>query len=186
MEIDLKILSGTVPDGVMLRSLKAHGDTRGTFMEMYREEWAVGCASVQWNIVHSSANVLRGVHVHVTHADYLIVVTGVMLLGLHDIRDADPAKRRSALIELNAADPVGVTIPPGVCHGFCSALPTTNVYSVSAYWNPADELGCRYDAPELGLTWPLHTPLLSDRDTVAVDYDRMCHDYKETCLRFAQ
>jgi len=144
---------------------------------MFRAEWSTALEPVQWNISNSEAGVLRGVHVHVTHTDYLIVLTGVMLLGLHDLRPQARSRAASCMLTLDARQPIAVTIPPGVCHGFFSPVPTTHVQAVSHYWNLADELGCRFDAPELDLAWPNATPLLSDRDRTAPTYSRMRDDF---------
>jgi dTDP-4-dehydrorhamnose 3,5-epimerase len=59
-----------------------------------------------------------------------------------------------------------VLIPPGVAHGFFSPDGSIVMYGVSRYWDPADELGVRFDDPELSLDWPLppNGPVLSERD----------------------
>jgi len=56
-----------------LIQLSTHWDARGALTEIFRGDWPDVAAPVQWNFVHSEANVLRGVHVHVTHVDYLVV-----------------------------------------------------------------------------------------------------------------
>ena len=59
---------------------------------------------MQWNLVSSAPNTLRGVHVHLAHWDYLHVAVGAMLLGLNDMRPWSPTHGQSALLRL-AADP---------------------------------------------------------------------------------
>ena len=44
--------------------------------------------------MRSLAGTLRGVHVHNPHADYLFVVDGHMVLGIHDIREDSPTRGR--------------------------------------------------------------------------------------------
>lgn len=166
-----------LPAGVHIRALKPHPDERGVFTEIFREEWGVGCRAVQWNAVHSQAGVLRGVHVHVTHGDYLVVLSGVLALGLHDMRRHSRSLGWSRVITLQATAPRAITIPPGVCHGFYFPVPSTHVYAVSAYWNPQDELGCRFDSAELALNWPNGEPLLSERDSHAGTYRQMCEAF---------
>ena len=100
-----------------------------------------------------------------------------MLLGLHDLRPGAGNGVTSCMLTLDAKQPMAVTIPIGVCHGFFFPVPTTLVYAVTHYWNPADELGCRFDAPELDLAWPNTTPLLSERDRTAPTYSRMRDDF---------
>jgi dTDP-4-dehydrorhamnose 3,5-epimerase len=165
-------------NGVVLHELVPHVDDRGQLTEIHRESWASDFPKVQWNCVQSRARVLRGVHVHPLHFDYLFVGAGSMLLGLHDIRPDSATLGVSEMITLEASKPVGVAIPPGVCHGFYFPVPSVLVYAVSEYWSMADELGCRFDAPELKLNWPDHAPLLSPRDVEAVDYPTMVAAYR--------
>lgn len=165
-------------DGVQIVPLGAHPDERGQFVEVFRDEWPLDLRPVQWNAVRSRAGVMRGVHVHPTHHDYLTVLAGTLVLGLHDLRPESPTAGRSAMLTIDAAAPVAAVIPPGVCHGFWFPEPSVHLYGVDRYWNLADELGCRYDDPALGLAWPVDTaPLLSERDLVAPDYATMRADY---------
>lgn len=163
--------------GVHVRRLEPHADERGVFTELFRAEWESTCAPVQWNVAQSHAGVLRGVHVHAKHHDYLVVLSGVLVLGLHDIRSDSLARGRSCTLTLDAATPQALSIPAGVCHGFYFPVPSVHVYGVTAYWDPRDELGCRFDAPELGLAWPNATPRLSARDQHAGSYRQMCHSF---------
>lgn len=164
---------------VAVRELDPHIDGRGRFTEIYRASWNDAPTNLQWNCVHSDAGVLRGVHVHALHHDYLFVAAGTLVLGLHDIRPESATYASSDMIVIEAERPLGIAIPPGVCHGFYFPVPTIHVYAVSSYWNSADELGCRFDCPELGLDWPDRAPKLSDRDINACDYTQMCQDYAQ-------
>lgn len=161
-------------NGVIIRNLVVHEDHRGSLYELYQASWIPLDAFLQWNLVTSEPRSLRGVHVHPRHADYLHVISGRMLLGLHDLRPNDPTDRRSMMIELKGDCPQAVFIPPGVCHGFFFPVRTTYAYGLSACWSPSEEAGCRYDAPSLKLDWPVTNPLLSARDSApGTDYDEM-------------
>lgn len=151
--------------GVSIVELTPHKDDRGTVVEIFRQEWPTGISPVQWNIVHSQAGVLRGVHAHFRHADYLMVVHGMAWFGLHDLRPDSITEGVSCVIAIQASGHQALIIPPGVAHGFYFPAPATTCYAVSTYWDPADELGCRWDDPDLGIAWPdVTTPTLSDRD----------------------
>jgi dTDP-4-dehydrorhamnose 3,5-epimerase len=156
-----------VPVGVEVRVLDPHQDHRGRLVEIHRSEWGLGIEPVQWNAVSSRANVLRGVHVHLQHTDYITVATGHMALGLCDLRPGSPTEGQSALLDLTEAEPLGVVIPVGVAHGFYFPEPSLVVYSVSHTWQTTDELGCRWDDPGLGIEWPCTAPVLSERDATA-------------------
>ena len=153
-----------LPAGVRLRELEPHGDERGAFTELFRNSWELEVAPVQWNVVRSGANVLRGVHAHHRHSDYLTIVAGRATIGLHDLRGGSSTEGLGAAVQLDAASPAALVIPPGVAHGFYFPDSAIHVYAVSHEWDPSDELGCRWDDPGLGLAWPCRGPLLSPRD----------------------
>jgi dTDP-4-dehydrorhamnose 3,5-epimerase len=155
---------GTLPEGLLVRPLEPHGDDRGSFLELHRQEWDTRVSPIQWNAVRSEPGVLRGVHVHPRHDDYLTVVQGRAIVGVRDLRDRSPSAGASACIELSAERPSAVTIPHGVAHGFYFAEASIHVYAVSHYWDPADELGCRWDDPALEIPWPQRDAHTSPRD----------------------
>ena len=150
--------------GVELHALTPHGDDRGTFLELFRDSWSFPIAPAQWNAVRSEENVLRGVHAHWRHSDYLTVVAGRASIGLHDLREGSPTEERGALVELNGIEPAALLIPTGVAHGFYFHEISLHVYAVSHEWDPEDELGCRWDDPALGIAWPCENPHISERD----------------------
>ena len=159
--------------GVIVTRFAPHADERGVFAEIFRASWPTGVAPIQWNLVSSQAHVLRGVHLHVTHADYLMCIAGEMKLVLKDARPDSPTSGQVGVHTLGEHEPAAVTIPPGVAHGFYFAMPAKHIYSVSHYWNVDDELGCRWDDPALGVDWGVTDPILSPRDRDAGGYEAM-------------
>ncbi|MBI2690332.1 MAG: dTDP-4-dehydrorhamnose 3,5-epimerase family protein [Solirubrobacterales bacterium] len=157
-------MSAALPDGVELHALEPHHDERGVFTELFRDEWNSATEPVQWNVVRSVAGVLRGVHVHVTHHDYLVVVDGSMVLGLCDLRPQSPSHGAALTLELRSDEPQAVAIPPGVAHGFYFPEASIHVYAVSHYWDLADELGCRWDDPDLAIPWSHQEATIAPRD----------------------
>ena len=144
-----------------------HHDPRGAVTEVFRESWETGIAPVQWNVVRSEAGVLRGVHVHVRHDDYLILLDGRALVGLRDLRPHSPTSGRTCLFEMRGDELAALTIPPGVAHGFYFPEAAVHLYAVSEYWDPADELGCHWADPALEIPWPAEPAILSTRDAAA-------------------
>lgn len=155
----------TLPiQGVLLRPLLMHADDRGCFTEVFRRHWHCSVDPVQWNVVHSRAKVLRGVHLHPTHADYLITLHGQALVGLADLREDSPTRGAACIVTLEGHNLTAIEIPPGVAHGFYFPCESMHLYAVSHYWDPADELGCRWNDPALGIPWPAIDPIISPRD----------------------
>jgi dTDP-4-dehydrorhamnose 3,5-epimerase len=163
-----------LPTGVEIHPIREHRDERGAFREIYRQSWSAGAPPVQWNMVRSEPNVLRGVHAHTQHVDYITMAMGQMILGLHDPRRGSASFGRSILLRLEASDPHLVVVPPGVCHGFYFPEPSMHTYGVSLAWDGKDEFGCAWDDAALGFAWPCEAPILSERDQTAGAYADLC------------
>jgi dTDP-4-dehydrorhamnose 3,5-epimerase len=162
---------GSLPHDLGLHPLVPHSDERGTFLELYREEWQTGVDSVQWNAVDTRTGVLRGVHVHPRHDDYLVVIRGSATVGVRDLRDGSPTEGAAACVELIGKHPTAISIPHGVAHGFYFQQPSTHIYAVSEYWDLGDELGCRWDDPALEIPWPQREARISPRDKALPSLD---------------
>lgn len=156
--------AGCVPIAdVRIIALDPHPDHRGVFTEICRDHWLGGSKPVQWNLVHSTAGVLRGVHVHRRHFDYLTLVSGRMTLGLCDLRESSPTFRRAAALPVTPSG--AVWIPPGVAHGFYFEEPSIHIYAVTHYWDTRDEFGCHWADPGLAIPWDVREPVISARDS---------------------
>lgn len=159
-----------------------HADPRGRFVETYRREWFPGGSEmVQANRADRRAGCVVGLHYHRHQADYWYVAFGAARVVLHDLRSGSPTEAGTWAVELGpgvleaenkAAGRTGVSrlehggvyIPPGVAHGFAALADCTLTYLVDRYYNPDDELGVRWDDPDVGADWGFRRPLLSERD----------------------
>jgi dTDP-4-dehydrorhamnose 3,5-epimerase len=162
----LSLVASQLPVGVSLRTLDRHHDRRGVFAEVFRVSWGLNVAPIQWNVVHSVAGVLRGVHVHPIHDDYFTVASGLVSVGLCDLRPGSPTAGLGVTLGPEVTNGVALTIPSGVAHGFYFHEASIGLYAVSEYWDPADELGCHWADAALGLAWPCVDPILSERDAL--------------------
>lgn len=163
---DLSRLAG-LPAGVLVRPLQTHVDERGELTELFRTSWTNG-GFCQWNYVKSKPGTLRGVHVHLSHTDYLVFVRGRVSIALTDLRQCIKENfaviQSSCVLNLDSSKLVSITIPPGVAHGFYFLDEGEHFYGTSTYFDIEDELGCLYSDSELGLDWHPQNPLLSQRD----------------------
>lgn len=165
MELHMNSVSALVlPDGVRILTRRMHHDARGSVTEVYRQTWVAEYGFKQWNCVHSVANVLRGVHVHIERHDYLVLLSGHALFGVRDLRPGSPTENMSAMFEMSGDDIGCIIIPAGVAHGFYFDVPSVLIYGLSEYWTGLGEVGCRYDDPDLELSWPTTNPILSETD----------------------
>ena len=169
-----------LPEGVEKISLTTHHDDRGCLTELLRLSWT-DFRPKQFNYVRSAPNVLRGVHIHKRHYDYLIFTRGQALLGLRDLRDDSPTFMQGGLFPFSGEQLQAVIIPPGVAHGFYFITESEHVYLVDHYHDADDELGFRFDDPDLNLAWPNMSPVLSERDQQACTMKDLLTTHKFSC-----
>ena len=168
-------ITDTALPGVKLIQPTRHGDARGYFSEVYREETlaehGVAMRFVQENQSLSAAiGVLRGLHFQVppmAQAKLIRVVAGAILDVAVDIRRGSPHYGKYVAVTLSGAQGNQLFVPEGFAHGFRTLEPDTLViYKVNRYWSPEHERGLAWDAPELGIDWRLgeRQPVLSEKD----------------------
>jgi len=151
-------------EGVIVRALTRHGDSRGGFIETYRAEWFDGPVMLQGNRSDSSAGTIRGLHFHRSQADYWLCLAGRLLVCLHDLRPGSPTRSVTQGLVLDGTTNAGVYIPPGVAHGFAALEDSTLTYLVDNYYDSTDEFGVAWNDPQINFAWPVTNPILSDRD----------------------
>jgi dTDP-4-dehydrorhamnose 3,5-epimerase len=111
---------------------------------------------------------LRGLHYQQRTPQGKLV--GVIRGGVWDVavdlRPGSPSFGRHSGVELDGEGGQLLWVPPGFAHGYCVLGPEAAdvVYLTDAAYDPAGEGGIRWDDPELALPWPLHAPILSERD----------------------
>lgn len=155
---------GCLAEGMKRHPLVPHPDSRGSFTEIFLDSWGLGPRAIQWNLVRSAPRTVRGVHVHVVHLDYWMLVHGRATVGFRDLRVHSQTHGLTGEINLTGGVHEILVIPPGVAHGFQFHDPSIHLYAVTHYWHMADELGCKWDDPELGIAWPSKEAILSTRD----------------------
>jgi len=153
-----------LPDGVSVRALDMHPDARGRLTEIFRQEWDTGVDPLQWNLLHSHANVMRGMNVHLKHDDYYVLASGRLTLGLYDLRRSSPTYGLSATMELSSDALAAIVVPIGVLHGTLYHVPSIMLTGRSNYFDPDDDLGCMWSDGDLDFGWRARDPILVGRD----------------------
>lgn len=157
---------------VILIEPKIFEDARGCFVEVYkRSEFAaagIAEAFVQDNYSHSRRGVLRGLHYQTppkAQGKLVSVIAGEIFDVAADIRRGSPTRGRWVSVTLSAENRRMLYVPEGFAHGFCVLSDHADVvYKVTAEYAPALERGIVWNDPDLGIAWPLSTPLLSPKD----------------------
>lgn len=158
--------------GVVLIEPRVFPDTRGFFMETYKQHDFVaaglGDHFVQENHSRSAKGTLRGLHFQrppKAQAKLVRVLAGQVFDVSVDLRPDAPTFGRWIGVTLSAENGRMVYIPSWCAHGFCVLSDTADVlYKTSAEYARELEAGIVWDDPTIGIDWPVRDPLLSDRD----------------------
>lgn len=158
-------------DGVLVISHEVFEDDRGFFMEVYRrdvfEQAGLPTEFVQFNHSRSAENVVRGLHFQwdPPMGKMMRVTGGRAFLVAVDIRKGSPTLGEWFGIELSESDRRQVWAPAGFARGFCTLTEGSEIqYLCTGTYDPTCESGIRWNDPELGITWPVENPSLSDKD----------------------
>lgn len=107
-------------EGVIIRELKRHYDSRGWLAELFRHDElsdeyfpAMGYLSI------TRAGIARGPHEHVDQADHFCFLgPSTFRLYLWDNRVTSPTYRVSCHFDLGEKQPATVIVPKGVVHAY--------------------------------------------------------------------
>ena len=143
-------------EGVVIKSLKTHGDDRGFFREIFRfsEEFSnVSVGQLSHSLVKRA--VIKGWHGHREQSQWNYVVTGLIKVALHDNRPNSETYRKT--MEFFAGDDQESSayfFPPGVLHGYkCVEGPMQIIYVTSGVYDLSDEMRLALDDVKIGFNW---------------------------------
>lgn len=160
-----------IPEVILIEP-KAFSDARGFFMESYKQsDFApyVDGPFVQENHSKSQRGILRGLHFQVgAYAQGKLVraVSGEIFDVAVDVRPGSATRGKWVGAILSADNRRMLYVPPWCAHGFCVLSDTAEViYKTTTEYAPAHESGVMWNDPAIGITWPIDSPTVSDRDT---------------------
>lgn len=162
--------------GLLLITPKRHGDDRGWFSEVFREDLfhreVPGTRFVQHNQSHSKPKgTVRGLHFQLEpRAQGKLVRSsrGRILDVVVDLRSSSPTFGRHLAVELSAENGRQLWIPAGFAHGFCTLEEDCELaYLVTDYYSPEHDRGLAWNDPALGIDWPVtaEDAVLSPKDS---------------------
>lgn len=153
----------SLPD-LFLVTPKRHGDARGWFTEVFREDLfsaQVGDVRfVQHNHSYSQPKgTVRGLHFQLSpraQGKLVHCPRGRVLDVAVDLRRSSPTFGRHLTMELSAENGKQLWIPVGFAHGFCTLEVDCELsYMVTDYYSPEHDRGLRWNDPVLGIDWPV-------------------------------
>lgn len=153
-----------IPDVVIIEP-KVHGDSRGYFVETFRQDKLEEFLGYQINFCQdneskSSKGVLRGLHYQLPpHAQTKLVrvISGRVLDVAVDIRKNSPTFGKYVAVELSGENKKQLLIPRGFAHGFVVLEDdTVFAYKVDNYYSPQCDRGIAFDDENLNIHWILN------------------------------
>jgi dTDP-4-dehydrorhamnose 3,5-epimerase len=162
-------------DGCVIIEPKVFGDERGFFLETfqaerYTSEAGITLPFVQDNHSRSSKSVLRGLHFQKTkpQGKLVRVVRGQVYDVAVDIRKGSLTYGQWEGLILSEENKTQLWVPPGFAHGFVVLSDTADFeYKCTDYYDPSDEGSILWNDPDLDISWPVESPVLSNKDANA-------------------
>ena len=152
-----------IPDVVIIEP-KVHGDSRGYFVETFRQDKLEEFLGYQINFCQdneskSSKGVLRGLHYQLppyAQTKLVRVIHGRVLDVAVDIRKNSPTFGKYVAVELSGENKKQLLIPRGFAHGFVVLEDDTIfAYKVDNYYSPECDRGIAFDDKNLNIDWIL-------------------------------
>jgi dTDP-4-dehydrorhamnose 3,5-epimerase len=161
-------------EGLLVIEPDVYGDNRGFFVESWNRkryfDAGIEAEFVQDNFSFSQRGTLRGMHFQnpLTQGKLVSVWQGEVFDVAVDIRRASRTFGRWFGMTLTAENKRQFYVPPGFAHGFAVVSETALFhYKCTEIYSPRNELGFRWDDPDVGIRWPFPAPTLSQRDAQA-------------------
>ena len=155
--------------GLKIIEPSVFGDARGYFMETYNEremkEAGFDIQFVQDNQSASKKGVLRGLHSQKEYPqDKLVrVVNGEVYDVAVDMRPESETFGKWFGVLLSAENKKQFFIPKRFAHGFIVLSDYAEFcYKVTDFYHPNDELGIKWDDPEIAVEWPMPEGMTKD------------------------
>ncbi len=167
----MQVVATELP-GLLVIEPRCLHDQRGFFIESfqaerYREKGIVD-QFVQDNHSRSRRGVLRGLHFQIKQpqAQIVTVIRGRIFDAAVDLRRGSPTFGRWYGVELGDEGPRQLYMAPGFAHGFCVLSDFADLhYKVSGVYDRGDEGGLLWNDPDVCISWPIVTPIVSERDS---------------------
>ena len=162
-------------DGCYVIEPKIFSDERGFFLETYRDSYysehlGISMPFVQDNHSRSIKGVLRGLHFQKNkpQGKLVRVISGEVFDVAVDIRKGSSTFGEWDSVILSENNKKQFWVPPGFAHGFLVLSDYADFeYKCTDYYNPEDECSILWNDPDLAISWPNSSPIISDKDAAA-------------------
>lgn len=148
-------------------------DERGSFGRMFCQDTfhengliTEFCQTSISRTVHKGT--VRGMHMQRSPSEEVKLIycsRGGVFDVVCDVRKSSPTYLEKAEIFLDEYSNFFLYVPEGCLHGYQTLQDHSVIhYSISKNYDPISACGVRYDDPFLGIKWPLHVSVISEKD----------------------
>lgn len=167
----MKFVDTAIPE-VKIIEPKVHGDSRGYFMETFRENlFQEACGPihfVQENQSSSRKDVLRGIHYQIKkpQGKLVRVTKGCVFDVAVDLRKSSATFAKWVGVELSDKNKRQLWVPEGFGHGFLVLSEEAEFsYKCTNYYAPEYDRSILWSDEQLCIEWPTSSsPTLSEKD----------------------
>lgn len=165
-----QVIKKTSIPGLLVIERPVYPDERGFFREVFRlkdleEKIGEKFSIVQCNHSYSLPRVIRALHVE-NWNKLVYPMTGKMFAALVDVRPDSKTfgKREEFTFDDNSRK--ALFISKGIANSICVVgdEPVHYIYFVDSYYKGDDTSAIAWDDPDIGIKWPVHDPIVSERD----------------------
>jgi dTDP-4-dehydrorhamnose 3,5-epimerase len=141
---------------IEFKDLITHHDERGFFREIIRSSdsfFEEGFAQFSHSFLING--VIKAWHYHKIQTDFWYVASGVLRIGLCDLREESETYLRIMDFFMGDRQTARcLKIPPGIAHG-CKVVhgPVNLMYVMDKIYNPQDEYRIKFDDPKIKFDW---------------------------------
>ncbi len=174
--------------GVLLFLPTPHHDDRGLFTRTFDVATASAHGLIPESFLQDSQSrsrrgTIRGLHGRAGRGEAKLVrcARGAVLDVLVDARPDSPTFGQHLAVTLDDTDFAHLFVPAGLLHGFQALTEQADVcYRIDREHVPGEDLGVRFDDPELAIEWPLPVTAISDRDRTAGSWTQLVAELRPT------
>jgi dTDP-4-dehydrorhamnose 3,5-epimerase len=166
--------------GVLIIEPDVFRDERGWFLETYHaskyQDRGISVSFVQDNHSSSVCRTLRGLHAQISRPQGKLVrvVKGEIFDVAVDIRRGSATFGHWESVMLSGENFKQIYIPPGFAHGFCVLSEMAEVeYKCTDVYTPGDEIALIWNDPQVGIRWPVESPILSRKDAAGQSLQKL-------------
>lgn len=146
-------------DGVWTKDLVWHRDARGRLTEILRSDDSNFPGFGQVYVTVTNPGVVKAWHLHKKQRDTFTCISGQLIVALYDQREDSPTAGALTEFHLSAQNPMLISIPPGVYHGWkCVSTDEALVINIPDrpydHHNP-DEYRLPPDTEDIPYKWDL-------------------------------